>query len=91
MKFSTLNQVLSITDNRCFNLHEDKEMVYEAPDFIKVVANVKNSFTDSGPCTYSVGFLQVAGQLLDNGYHCGDSTAWIDTAFEMNCWIDDVE
>lgn len=64
-------------------------MTYEAPDFIKVVANVKDSFAGSPPtgCTYSRGFLQVEGQELLPGYFCGDTDNWIDTKYAMNCWI----
>lgn len=69
-------------------------MKYEAPDFIKVVANIKNSFAGSPPqkCEKAVGFLHNEGQEYGHtGYHCGDTHVWTDTPLAPNCWVGNVE
>ena len=67
-------------------------MKYEAPDFIKVTANIKDSFADSGHyCTQSVGFLHAYGEKFGNTqYYCGGSEKWLDTEYKMNCGLANV-
>ena len=68
-------------------------MKYEAPDFIKVVANVKDSFAGSSDkCHKSTGFLHIAGEHFGNTqYFCGGSEIWTETEFAANCWNGNVE
>lgn len=63
-------------------------MNYEAPDFVKVVANVKNSFFDSTKCSKAIGFLHEIGQPFGNtSYNCGGNEIWTETEFAYNCWL----
>ena len=69
-------------------------MVYEAPDFIKVVANIKDSFNSSPSqkCHKSSGFLHIAGEPFGNTqYNCGGSEIWTETEFAVNCWNGNVQ
>ncbi len=66
---------------------------YTAPDFIKVVANVKESFAQSGGpgCTFAYSWQHIYGQPFGNtGYNCGDPVKHIDTPYAFNCWINDM-
>ena len=67
-------------------------MKYEAPDFIKVTANIKESFADSGHyCTQSRGFLQADGEKFgSSNYYCGGDEKWLETEYRMNCGIANV-
>jgi len=63
-------------------------MKYEAPDFVKIVTNVKNSFWDSTKCSKAVGFSQEYGQPFGNsGYNCGGTEIWTETEYAANCWL----
>ena len=63
-------------------------MMYEAPDFVKIVSDVKNSFWDSTTCNKATGFLHINGQHFgETNYYCGGSEIWIETEFAYNCWV----
>ena len=69
-------------------------MLYEAPDFIKVVANVNDSFSSSPSikCRKSKGFLHVDGEYFGNTqYLCGGPEIWTETEYAANCWTGNVE
>ena len=61
-------------------------MKYEAPDFIKVVNNLNNSFTGSpSNCSESVGMAFEEGETLPNGIPCGPEVQW--AVYSNNCWL----
>ena len=68
-------------------------MYYEAPDFIKIVANISGSFSGSQQekCTQSVGIPWVEGEPVGEGSDiiCDTLRQWSTTT--MNCWIGNVE
>ena len=68
-------------------------MKYEAPDFIKVTANIKDSFADSGNyCMQATGFLHINGQKIPGtNYYCGGSEKWLEIELAPNCGLANVE
>ena len=63
-------------------------MKYEAPDFVKIVTNVKNSFWDSTKCSKATGFLHEAGETFGTtNYYCGGSEIWTETEYAFNCYL----
>lgn len=68
-------------------------MKYEAPDFVKVTANIKDSFADSGHyCNQATGFTSVDGERFGNTqYYCGSPAKWTETEYWRNCGVANVQ